>query len=403
MAKKHSYAENLHVNESKSCSYIIHLTANSESSVPMVRDPTNQFFISDSDLRFQQEILSGVARTFALTTPQLPRELRALFGNAYLLCRINDTIEDNASLTVEQKDYFARRYVEIVTDEVEDDNFSQDLIELVSESVTKSEKELIAQADRVVGIKRQFSREQQMIVERCVSTMSRGMIEFQRSASIDGLSDLAEFNRYCYSVAGIVGVTLTELMCDYSDEIRARREELLRLGVSFGQGLQMVNILKDCWEDRARGVCWLPRSVFLELGVELRDLGANDVQQDSAFAEGLSQLVAFTNFHLTNAQRYIELIPSKETGYRRYCLWAAGMGFATLRRIEANPHFRSGQEVKISKTAARSIIAVTSIFSRSDRILGFIFNHLRRGLPTLASKDKAELFNQQIPDYQVYR
>ena len=60
---------------------------------------------------------------------------------------------------------------------------------------------------------------------------------------------------------------LTELFCDYSAEIDRHRKKLLQLAVSFGQGLQMTNILKDIWDDRARGACWLPRDVFQQVRV----------------------------------------------------------------------------------------------------------------------------------------
>ena len=43
------------------------------------------------------------------------------------------------------------------------------------------------------------------------------------------------------------------------DDARQQRAELHDLGVSFAQGLQMTNILKDVWEDRARGACWRAR------------------------------------------------------------------------------------------------------------------------------------------------
>ncbi|MDL1867558.1 phytoene synthase, partial [Betaproteobacteria bacterium PRO4] len=43
------------------------------------------------DARYQEHILQGVSRTFALTIPQLPPALREVVGNAYLLCRIVDT------------------------------------------------------------------------------------------------------------------------------------------------------------------------------------------------------------------------------------------------------------------------------------------------------------------------
>ena len=51
-----------------------------------------------ADLTYQDEILQGVSRTFALTIPQLPDALEQVVGHAYLLCRIADTIEDDKHL-----------------------------------------------------------------------------------------------------------------------------------------------------------------------------------------------------------------------------------------------------------------------------------------------------------------
>ena len=44
------------------------------------------------DEQFQENILQGVSRTFALTIPVLPQPLARVVSNAYLLCRIADTI-----------------------------------------------------------------------------------------------------------------------------------------------------------------------------------------------------------------------------------------------------------------------------------------------------------------------
>ena len=52
-----------------------------------------------SDDAFQAQMLSGVSRTFALTIPQLPAGLCRVVSNAYLLCRIVDTIEDEPGLS----------------------------------------------------------------------------------------------------------------------------------------------------------------------------------------------------------------------------------------------------------------------------------------------------------------
>ena len=62
--------------------------------------------LAKSNEVFQAELLEGVSRTFALTIPQLPKPLYSVVANAYLLCRIVDTIEDEVSLSPEQKKQF---------------------------------------------------------------------------------------------------------------------------------------------------------------------------------------------------------------------------------------------------------------------------------------------------------
>ena len=56
-----------------------------------------------SDESYQEQALPGVSRTFALTIPELPGDLRRVVTNAYLLCRIADTIEDDNSTPPERR------------------------------------------------------------------------------------------------------------------------------------------------------------------------------------------------------------------------------------------------------------------------------------------------------------
>ena len=330
------------------------------------------------DLAYQEKILQGVSRTFALTIPQLPGPLREVVGNAYLLCRITDTIEDEPSLSALQKQAFSERFVEVVAGGEGAEPFAAELGALLSSSTTESEHDLVANTARVIRLTRGFRPAQRAALERCVRIMSRGMAEFQQKARPDGLDDLPHLDRYCYHVAGVVGEMLTELFCDYSPEIESRRRDLLALSVSFGQGLQMTNILKDLWDDRRRGACWLPRDVFLEAGSEIRSLPGRD---DPAFTDGLLELVAIARWHLEKALRYILIIPAREAGIRRHCLWALGMAVLTLRRIHATPTFRDGQEVKISRRSVRAVTLVTSALVRSDLALKLLFKAATRGLP----------------------
>lgn len=342
---------------------------------------------ADGDLAYQTEILQGVSRTFALNIPQLPPGLRDVVGNVYALCRIADTIEDEPALSPEQKQAFSERFIAVVTGRADVAPFSRELGALLSPSSTERERHLVANSARVVRITRSFRAAQRRAIERCVRIMSRGMAEFQQQATTAGLPDVAHLDRYCYHVAGIVGETLTDLFCDHSAEIRRRRDELYALSVSFGQGLQMVNILKDIWEDRRRGACWLPRDVFEAAGVELRSLSAES--DAPGFDEGLSKLVAIAHQHLANALRFVLILPARETGIRRFCLWPLGMAVLTLRRIHRRRGFRSGREVKISRRSVRAVTAVTSALVRSDPALELLFRGLRSGLPRAPTPEAA--------------
>ena len=250
---------------------------------------------------------------------------------------------------------------------------------LLSSSTSDRERNLIANTPRVVRVTQRLSLAQRNAILRCVRIMSRGMVEFQRNASADGLRDVAQLDRYCYHVAGVVGETLTALFCDYSDEIDRRRDDLLALSVSFGQGLQMINILKDMWEDRRRGACWLPRDVFRATGFELRSLSSG--KADPGFVEGLLELVATTHHHLANGLRFIMIIPAHQTGIRRSCLWPLAIAVLTLRRIYRKPTFRSGREVKISRRQVWAAAILTSALVRSNLALNLLFKLLTFGLP----------------------
>jgi len=339
----------------------------------------------ESDLAYQTAILEGVSRTFALTIPQLPAPLRDAVGNAYLLCRVADTIEDEAALSAPQKRAFSGRWVGVLEGREDAPAFAEDLGALLTRSTTGSERDLVANTARVVRITDSLPPAQRRALLRCVRIMAAGMAEFQDNASTEGLRDLRHLDRYCYHVAGVVGEMLTDLFCDYSDAIGARRAELFALSASYGQGLQMTNILKDIWEDRDRGACWLPQSVFLSAGFDLRALAPG--QAHPGFVEGLDRLIAVAGGHLANALRYVLLIPARETGIRRFCLWSLGMAVLTLRRTHATPAFASGREVKISRRAVKAVVVSTSVLARFDPALKILFGALGRGLPRIREAD----------------
>ena len=332
-----------------------------------------------ADLACQERILQGVSRTFALTIPQLPGPLARAVGNAYLLCRIADTIEDEPTLDARQKHDFSELFTAVLAQEEPAQRFVDGLTPLLSPYTSANERELVRNTARVVRITHSFSPGQQEALQRCVRIMSRGMAEFQEGCTLSGLPGMCDLDRYCYHVAGVVGEMLTELFCEHAPAIGTQRAKLLDLAVSFGQGLQMTNILKDLWEDRARGACWLPRDVFARAGFDLDELAPNT--RSPAFEEGLAELIGIARQHLAEALVYTLMMPERETGIRRFCLRALGMAVLTLRRIYANLGFHAGDEVKISRASVRATVVVTDLTARRDPILRGLFALFTRPLP----------------------
>ena len=332
-----------------------------------------------SDEIYQDQILPHVSRTFALTIPQLPPALSTPVTSAYLLCRIADTIEDEPALSPPETLSFLQRFSALVSGQGDAAALARDLEKRLSEQTLATERDLVQHMDRVIRVTATLQKPQLQAIRRCVELMCYGMPRFQINASLNGLANCTDLDDYCYYVAGVVGEMLTDLFCEYSPEIARRRAALSALAASFAQGLQMTNILKDVWEDRSRGACWLPQEVFNRYGIDLAEVSSE--AQPARFDEAMAELIGVAHAHLRNALDYTLLIPSREIGIRRFCLWAVGLAILTLRKIAKNPGFTAGGQVKVTRTAVGATLSLTNAFVRSDRMLKRLFEAAARGVP----------------------
>lgn len=339
-----------------------------------------QLLMQLPDAELQAVLLEGVSRTFALTIPQLPDQLYPAVANAYLLCRIVDTIEDEVSLSAEQKKHFCSAFIEIVKTGQDAQNFAAELAPLLSEQTIPAEHSLIHLIPRVIAITHSLDTAQIEALASCVETMAKGMPVYQALDLHVGLKTMKDMDDYCYYVAGCVGEMLAKLFCHYSPEIALHQPELLKLSVSFGQGLQMTNILKDIWDDAKRGVCWLPQDIFTETGFNLADLTPQT--DDERFRLGLEHLISIAHGHLQNALTYTQLLPSHETGIRNFCLWALGMAVLTLKKIKQNLNFNESNQVKISRNSVKTTIVACKLSARSNLLLSLLFNLTSSSLKT---------------------
>jgi farnesyl-diphosphate farnesyltransferase len=317
----------------------------------------------NSDLAYQKAILGSVSRTFALTIPLLPPAIEAVVGNTYLLCRIVDTIEDAAELSPAEKQDLSKLFLEAVLGAIPVEVFVSPCLEAQKNYSNIDELDLIAHTPTVLRILHTFPDEDRAAIGRCVSIMSDGMSHFHGRQTQEGLRDLAEFEEYCYVVAGVVGELLTSIFSNYSPGFAKCIKGHEHLAIDFGQALQMTNILKDSPEDRARGVSWKPASM------------------------SQTELLKIAYEKLQDSMRYILLIPENEIGMRRFCFLAFGLAVMTLEKIAARKEFNNKSEVKLSRNTVWIFYAFTKIAASNAFLMKSFFYATSSQLRKLSAKN----------------
>lgn len=307
--------------------------------------------------------LARVSRTFALNIRVLPEPLRGQVLHAYLYCRMADTIEDDAALPGPQKGALLRAFAALFDPDVPPGAraaMAVVLPPLLPAPWREAEDWEFVLLSRAPALLQAFSRLPDMTrraTAGCVREMCAGMAEFavrQESAARGGRNPVEtpeDLDRYCWYVAGTVGVMLCELFVGHARITGARARVMRARCVSFGTGLQLVNILKDRAEDRGRGVSWLP-----------------------AGPGGTTPLFAKTLRHLEEAVEYTLAIPRRHRRLRLFCQWPLLMAAETLALLAEEAGSESGPgpggrpptRTKISRDSVARIVRQSSLLWWSD-------------------------------------
>lgn len=234
-------------------------------------------------------LLARTSRTFALTIPLLTEPRATQVGIAYLLFRIADTLEDaprwgrdtrHAALVSfarwlegprEESAAGSRHEGAEVTSAPAAETWS-DLALASPPSADDGCIALLARADAVLGALGPMTSNVRRTITHHVARTTRKMAEFVARQGEGGslaLTDLADLKAYCYAVAGIVGEMLTELFVLGAPELEDARDRLMALAPAFGEGLQLVNILKDAPSDAHEGRIYVPGAVAPNVVVAL--------------------------------------------------------------------------------------------------------------------------------------
>jgi len=257
-----------------------------------------------------EELLVATSRTFALAIPLLPEPTRREVTIAYLLFRIADTFEDAASwpraLRIQALERFGRLL----------DHQDPDAIAAVASSWTRdvpceqpAYRDLLAAIPAVFDDFFALTPAAVELIRGHTQRTAHGMAGFVARTTDAGelrLRDIPDLQAYCYVVAGIVGELLTELFLLGRPELAPIAPFLRQRSRTFGEGLQLVNILKDSATDATQGRRYLPESA--DRG-EVLALARQDLQAAADYVLALQRagaergLVAFNALpvHLANA------------------------------------------------------------------------------------------------------
>jgi farnesyl-diphosphate farnesyltransferase len=331
-------------------------------------------------------MLPEVSRTFALNIPVLPAPLDLVVTVAYLLCRIADTLEDEALGQVSERAELFHTLGQLVALEPgwqgRADEFSRRSVAALRGSAPTAEVQLVKGTLLVLQAMAELPQWTHRHIAACVREMTDGMAEVMAQldgAAPRGLPTLEATLQYCYYVAGTVGVMLTGLFIDGFADVRPGGPELRPRAPAFGRALQLTNILKDVREDLDRGFCWLPRTLMAEHGLApetLTEAGKRD--QAVALLDGL---IAVARAECDVAFEYSLLIPPAQPGLRLFCLWPLFFALRTLAVLFHNPAVFDPAPVKIDRETVMRIMVLTRESVTDDAGLRALFEECARGLP----------------------
>jgi farnesyl-diphosphate farnesyltransferase len=203
--------------------------------------------VNKMDLRGDAlQILKDTSRTFYIPISILPSGLQEAVASAYLCMRAIDQIEDDPDLDNRTKKHLLQNIS--LTLQAGVDGFPLDAFSVGFKGYESSLQEVS------LRIREWSILAPESIAPRiwdATAAMADRMAYWaDRNWKIETEADL---DRYTFSVAGSVGLLLSDLW-NWYDGTQSNRTQ----AIAFGRGLQAVNILRNNSEDLTRGVNFFP-------------------------------------------------------------------------------------------------------------------------------------------------
>jgi farnesyl-diphosphate farnesyltransferase len=226
--------------------------------------------------RLRGSILRDVSRSFYLSIRLLPAALRDPIALAYLLARATDTIADtveiDAVLRLERLRDLAALIQRVMPPAAADS-----LGSFAALQKDEAERTLIEKLPACLRWLHSLGSEDRANIRAVLAKINEGQTldvqRFQNPAELTALETSADLDRYTYLVAGSVGEFWTQACFRHLPEFSEQsRETMLRWGIDYGKGLQLVNILRDAGADMRAGRCYLPAEELRLIDISTADL-----------------------------------------------------------------------------------------------------------------------------------
>jgi farnesyl-diphosphate farnesyltransferase len=328
-----------------------------------------------------------VSRLFYTTLVVVPDDVRDQVSLAYLFARAADTIADTELIDRPRRlDYLSQLKGQFVSDQVVWGQI-QDMQRAVGPLQQDSaERILLDRLGDCFRLFQDFSPEDRQRIQRLMTTLTQGMEMDLTVFPGSGAGDLAalktsdDLDRYTYYVAGCVGEFWTDLMCAHRPALASWNvRQMSEIGVRFGKGLQLTNIVKDVAHDLRRGRCYVPESMLVDLGLAPQDL--LDQRNLPRFRPVLTTLVRLAVEHLDQGWLYTMAIPRREVRLRLSCMWPILSAGESLKVVMMSPDLLApSARVKIPRSTVYRIMALTTVTGACGYVGTAYWGRLRKQL-----------------------
>jgi farnesyl-diphosphate farnesyltransferase len=130
--------------------------------------------------------------------------------------------------------------------------------------------------------------------------------------------------------------------------------------VRFGQGLQLVNILRDLPRDLRQGRCYLSAGQLGLLGLTPAEL--LQPASEPRFRPLYNSYLAQAEAHLAAGWAYTNALPFRCARVRLACAWPILIGLKTLRQLRGGNVLDPRHRIKITRGQVRDVLVSTVVF-----------------------------------------